>query len=211
MAQQSRNGPVKSAASGATFPPPAWWAVSGPFCLLQSGETLTKALLHGGPLDDTWWNLSGDAEPPRILVPQDGLGAGAAPVLIADFPVGPGVWRYERDASQDGRVVYVWAEEARAMFEFVAVIEDGPAAGYNMSVLGLTEPWPYMRLAPRPGFEPGGHMEWLHIPWPDTPAWEGEVTYVLTGTLIPPRGGTPEAFYRQTASPPWVTVERSSA
>lgn len=169
-----------------------------------------KALLHGGPLDDSWWTIPEGEEPPRHLIPQEGLGP-REPVLLANFAVPAGGWRYERDAREDSRVVYVWAQDERPPFEFEAVIQNGPAAGYRIWVAGLTEPWPFLRLAPRPGLGPldGGHMEWLHIPWPDTPAWEGESTYVLTGTLIPPGGGTPEAFYALTDQPPWAQLERS--
>lgn len=172
---------------------------------------MKKALLYGGPLNDTWWTID-DEELPRYLVPQEGLGT-HEPVLLADFPVPSGSWRYQRDAREDSRVVYVWAQEERPPMEFEVVIQDGPAAGYRMHVLGLTEPYPYMRLAPRPTTGPldGGHMEWLHIPWPDAPAWDGESTYALTGTLIPPRGGTPEAFYSVTDSPPWATIDRAGS
>jgi hypothetical protein len=159
-----------------------------------------KALLHGGPLDDSWWtiNADDDDDPPRILVPQPGLGADAEPLLLADFPVPVGGWRYELGTRDDGRVVYVWAPDERPQLEFVAVCQDGPAAGYRMDVLGLTEPWRYMRLVRRPALGPldGGHMEWMHIPWPDTPGWPDEVCYELTGTFIPPSGGIAEASYR---------------
>lgn len=167
-------------------------------------------MLHGGPLDDTWWELP-EVEPPRFLVPQEGLGDEAEPVLLANFPVPVGGWRYELMTSEDHRVVYLWGRDERPGMEFIAVMQDGPAKDYRMHVLGLTEPWPYVRLAPRPKLGPtdGGHMEWLHIPWPDGETWPGEVTYVLTGTLIPPRDGTPEAFYTTTEAPPWSMVSRS--
>lgn len=166
-----------------------------------------RALLHGGPLHDSWWTIPDDEEPPRLLVPQEGLGA-ELPVLLADHAVHAGGWRYELERTADGRAVYVWAQDERPAFEFIAVVQDGPAEGYRMDVLGLVEPWPYLRLAPRPGYTPGGHMEWIHIPWLDTPPWEGEVLYELTGTLIPPKGGIPEAFYRQIDNPPLVQLVR---
>lgn len=165
---------------------------------------LVRAFLHGGPLDDTWWQVPEGDDPPKLLSPQEGLGA-AGPVLLSDFPVPVGMHRYELEACDDGRVVYVWAQDERPQFEFIAVVLDGPAKGYRMDVLGLTEPWPYLRLAPRPqlGDLDGGHMEWIHVPWPDTPPWPEEATYTLIGTLIPP-GGIAEAQYVQTTGPPWA-------
>lgn len=171
-----------------------------------------RALLHGGPLDDSWWTIPDDFEPPRFLVPQEGLG-GREPVLLADFPVHADGWRYELERREDHRVVYVWAQDERPPFEFIAAVQDGPAKDYRMDVLGLVEPWPILRLAPRPrlGSTDGGHMEWMHIPWLDTPAWEGEVLYELTGTLIPPAGGIPEAFYRQVDAVGLVQLTREES
>lgn len=161
---------------------------------LLEGRNLTRrALLHGGPLDDSWWLVPG--EPPTYLVPQEGLGT-PEPVLLADFPVHVGGLRYALEERENSRVVYVWGQDERPEFEFNALCEEGPAAGYAFHQFGLTEPWSFLRLAPRPlrGTGDGGDMEWMHIPWPDGDPWDGEVWYELAGTIIPP-GGDAEARY----------------
>lgn len=173
-------------------------------------EVLTRrALLHGGPLDDSWWEVEG--EPPKYLVPQEGLGT-SEPVLLADFPVHVGGWRYELEERENGRVVYVWGRDERPEFEFNAVCDLGPAAGYSFHQFGLTEPWPFLRLAKRPalGRHDAGDFEWMLIPWPDGEAWPEEAWYELRGTLIPP-GGDAEAHYsHRPEGSPYTPIKRAA-
>lgn len=162
----------------------------------QHGSLVPRALMHGGPLDDSWWDVPDGTEPPRLLVPVEGLGT-AEPVLLADYPVHVSGWRYELEANENGRLVYVWSQDMRPEMEFDAWCEDGPAAGYGFRQFGLTEPWSYIRLAARPRVGPldGGNFEWMHIPWPDGAPWPEEAVYELTGTVIPP-GSVAQARYR---------------
>lgn len=159
-----------------------------------------KALLHGGPLSNSWWEIG--QTPPRLLVPQDGLsalGETREMVLLGDFPVPVGGSRYELLDRTDGRVVYGWAEDARAEFEHIACFRTGPAVHTRMPMLGLTSPWPFMRLAP---LERMIGVEWTHIPWHEPEHRDGEVLYELHAVIaVPPaaqgKDCLPEAMYHK--------------
>jgi hypothetical protein len=160
-----------------------------------------KALLHGGPLKNTWWDV-GDT-PPGLLVLQDGLAAALRTdetdremVLVGDFPVPAGGSRYELLDGKDGRTIYGWAPDERAELEHIAVFDTGPAATTRIDILGLTDAYPFMRMAP---IERMDGVQWVHVAWHDPRAFTGEVLYELNVLLRPStvRRSASHAIYRE--------------